>query len=143
MFSDALKFKAILLGVAGYLLLSTIIFAVVVQFWIPSGITDPNEMARLAEADPSLLRWQAVLGVLLGILAGFSACYFSGCKGLRNSLVVGALFLLYGIVAIYLHPSHPLMMQVGKVVSPIPLTLLGGWLCLWIASVRTSSRTGA
>jgi hypothetical protein len=37
---------------------------------------------------------------------------------------------VYGILGIYLHPTHSTLMQLGKLASPIPLALLGGWIAL-------------
>jgi hypothetical protein len=90
--------------------------------------------AQMAETDPTILFSQNVLGALLGILAGCVACRMSGAKGLRNSFVLGGLFVLYGVLGIYLHPEHSMAMQIAKLASPIPLTLLGGWICMRIAS---------
>ena len=138
-FSDRLRLKAILAAFIGYLVLSVALFAVIVQFWIPAGVP-ANRLQELAEADRTLLLWQQILGTFLGVLSGYLAGRMSGALGLRNSLVVGGLLTLYGILGIYLHPDHSLLMQLGKLISPIPITLLGGWIALKRAS--RSSRQG-
>lgn len=139
MFGDQIRIKALLMGFFGYVLVSTLVMGVVVHYRLPSGVTDPQQLARLVEGDFTLLVWQNVLGLLLGIGAGFASTYFSGSAGLRNALVLGMLFSLYGVFGIYLHPSHPLAMQIGKLVSPIPIALFGGWLRLRLAKRGTGS----
>jgi hypothetical protein len=133
MFKDQISIKGLLVGFFGYLLISTVAMAIVVHHWMPSGITDPQELSRLAESDPTLLMWQNILGVVLSILAGFAACHFSGAKGLKTPLILGALFVLYGALGIYLHPNHPALMQAGKLLAPIPLVLFGAWIRLKLA----------
>jgi hypothetical protein len=130
MFGDPVRAKAVLAALFGYLLISLVAMAVIVYVWMPAGVIAPQELSRLAEADPHLLFWQDLLGTVLGILAGFAACHFSGAKGLSNSLILGLLLTLYGVVGILMHPTHPIAMQVAKLVSPVPLVLLGGWLRL-------------
>ena len=127
MFSDKISIKSVLVSLIGYIIVATVAMIVVVQLWIPAGITDPTELSRLAEADPKLLMWQYVLGTVLTVLAGFAAGRISGGKGLKNSLILGILLVLYGVLGIYLHPSHPGLMQIAKIVAPIPLALVGGW----------------
>ena len=139
MFSDALKVKALLFSFVGYLVASVVATGIVVQAWLPAGVTDPQELSRLAEADAHLLLWQIILGTALGIVAGFAACQFSGAAGLKNSLVLGLLFLPYAVLGIYMHPSHPLLMQASKLVAPIPLSLLGGWLRLAVSRSTVAS----
>ena len=139
MFEDKLSIKGLIIGIAAYLLVSVVAMGIIVQLWIPAGVTDPQELARLAENDPGLLMWQNILGALLGIFAGFFACHFGGAKGLRTPLVLGILLALYGALGIYLHPSHPSLMQAGKILAPVPLVLLGGWLRLLL--VRPSQNT--
>lgn len=128
-----IRIKALLIGFFGAILVSTLVMAVVVHYRLPAGVTDRQQLARLVESDSALLAWQIVLGLLLGIGAGFASTYFSGSAGLRNALVLGILFSLYGVLGIYLHPSHPLAMQVGKLVGPIPIALFGGWLRLQVS----------
>ncbi len=140
MFSDALKLNAFLVSTLGYLLASAIAMAIVVHFWIPNGILDRHELNRLAESDFSLLLWQVVLGNLLGIGAGYVACQLSGSMGLRNSLVAGMALVIIGLLGIELHPSHPLWMQLGKVIMPVPIFLLGGWIRLRIARGSEGAR---
>ena len=128
-FSDRIKPKAIVASLIGYIVVSVVLFAVVFQFWLPSGVS-VERLKQLAESDQTLLMWQNILGFGLGILAGYVACRMSGAGGLRNSLAVGVLLTLYGVLGIYLHPSHPALMQFGKLISPVPLALLGGWVAL-------------
>jgi hypothetical protein len=130
MFSDRISIKAVLVGFFGYLILATVAMVIVIQCWIPSGITDKAELSRLAEVDPTLLLWQNMLGTVLSVLAGFASCRISGAIGLKNPLFLGILLVLYGVLGIYLHPDHPMLMQVAKLVAPVPLVLIGGWLCL-------------
>ena len=141
-FSDPVKLKAVFLALFGYLALATLLFGVVVHFWIPPGVA-PAELARLAESDPILLLWQNALGTVLGICAGLLACRLSGGRGLRNSAAVGGLLVLYGVLGIYLHPGHPLGMQIAKIIAPIPLALVGGWIALRIAPGATDKRDHA
>jgi len=136
MFSDALKLNAFLVSTLGYLLTSAIAIAIAVHFWMPTEITDPQELNRLAESDFSLLLWQVVLENLLGVVAGYVACQLSGSKGLRNSLLAGTALVILGVLGIELHPTHPLWMQLGKLIMPIPIFLLGGWIRL--RTVRAS-----
>jgi len=135
-FSDRVSIKAILVGFFGYLILATVAMVIVIQCWMPPGITDKAELSHLAEVDPTLLLWQNMLGTILSVLAGFATCRISGAKGLKNPLFLGTLLVLYGALGIYLHPDHPLLMQVAKLVAPIPLVLIGGWLCLRLLPVR-------
>ena len=139
MFEDKLSIKGLIIGIAAYLLVSVVAMGIIVQLWIPAGVTGPQELARLAENDPGLLMWQNILGAVLGIFAGFFACHFGGAKGLRTPLVLGILLALYGALGIYLHPSHSSLMQAGKILAPVPLVLLGGWLRLLL--VRPSQNT--
>ncbi|NGY06879.1 hypothetical protein [Solimonas terrae] len=125
--------KAILPALIGYLILSVIATGIIVQLWLPPGITDRQQLIRLADTDPGLLLWQNLLGAFLGILAGFAGCHFAKAGGLRNPLLIGVLLTIYGIVGIALHPAHPLPMQAAKIVAPVPLALLGGYLRLAIA----------
>ncbi|MGO9327907.1 MAG: hypothetical protein ACLQJ0_07295 [Steroidobacteraceae bacterium] len=140
MFSDVLKLHAFLVSTLGYLLASAIAMAIVVHFWIPTGIVDPQKLNRLIESDFSLLLWQVVLGNLLGIGAGYVACQLSGSKGLRNSLLAGMALVILGGLGIELHPGHPPWMQLGKVIMPIPIFLLGGWIRLRIARGSETAR---
>ena len=134
MFTDKASVQSVLIAFVGYLVVATIAMIIVVQRWMPAGVTDKQELARLAELDPSLLMWQSVLGSILCIAAGFAVCHFSGAKGLKNSLLLGALLVFYGALGILLHPDHPPLMQAAKLLAPIPLALLGGWLRLRFAS---------
>ena len=54
-----------------------------------------------------------MLGAVLSVLAGFASCRISGAIGLKNPLFLGILLVLYGVLGIYLHPDHPMLMQVG------------------------------
>jgi hypothetical protein len=125
-----LNIKAVIAGFFGYMLIFIVVMALVVHIRMPPNVTNQQALSRIAEADPQLLLWQNVLGTILGIFAGFVACHCSGAKGLKNSLVTGLLLILYGVVGIFMHPAHSMLMQVAKLVSPIPLVLLGGWLRL-------------
>ena len=141
-FSDSVKLKAVFLAFFGYLVLATLLFGIVVHFWIPPGVA-PADLAQLAESDRVLLLWQNALGTVLGICAGFIACRLSGARGLRNSAAVGGLLVLYGILGIYLHPGHPTGMQIAKIIAPTPLALIGGWIALRFASGSTDKRDHA
>jgi len=85
MFSDNFSIKALLIGIVAYLLITNLALTLTVHYWIPSNITDVDELRRLAENDPTLLSWQIWLGGPVAILAGFIATHFSGARGLRNS----------------------------------------------------------
>jgi hypothetical protein len=139
MFADKLSIKGLIIGIATYLAASVVAMIVIVQLWIPAGVTDRQELARLAENDAGLLMWQNIMGSVLGVFAGSVACHFSGAKGLKTPLILGTLLALYGVLGIYLHSDHPLLMQVGKILAPVPLVLLGGWLRLLLT--RSSQRT--
>jgi hypothetical protein len=141
-FSDRIKLKALLVAFIGYLVLSVVLFGIVVQFWMPSGVS-AERLQQLVEADETLLLWQNILGTVLSVLSGYVAARMSGAQGLRNSLSVGGLLVLYGILGIYLHPNHPVEMQLGKLIWPIPLTLLGGWIALWRKSRSSKQRDHA
>jgi hypothetical protein len=132
MFRDKISPKAFVTAFAFYLVAATVAFAIVVRLWMPAGVS-PERMAQLAETDPTLALWQRILGVSLATLAGYLACRLGGRTGLRNSLVVGCLLVLYGVVSIFLHPNDPMTLQVGKLLTPVPIVLLGGWLCLRFA----------
>jgi hypothetical protein len=84
--------------------------------------------------DPTLLLWQGGLGLCLATMAGYLACRLSGRVGLKNSLALGGLLVAYGILAIYLHPNDPMSKKIAELLTPIPIALLGGWLCLRFAS---------
>jgi len=129
-FSDKTSIKAIITGLIFYLVVATVAMIVVVQLWMPAGITDTQQLTGMAETDSTLLLWQNILGTVLGVAAGFITCLVSGRKGLKSTLILGVLLTLYGVLGIYLHPTHPFIVQVAKIVAPIPLTLIGGWLCL-------------
>ena len=129
-FSDSVSIKAILIGLVGYIVAATVAMIIVVQFWMPAGITDPAKLSRLAEADPTLVMWQNILGTVFCVLAGIVVVRISRSKGLKNPLVLGILLLFYGVLGIYLHPGHPTLMQIAKLVVPVPLALAGGWLGL-------------
>ena len=139
MFEDKLSIKGLIAGIGAYLLFSIVAMGVIVQLWAPAGVTDPQELARLAENDSTLLMWQNILGAVLGMLAGFVACHFAGAKGLRTPLVLGILLALYGALGIYLHPDHPALMQAAKLLAPVPLVLLGGWLRLLLVRPHSST----
>lgn len=125
MFSDGIKISSIVYGFLGYLLFTNIVFAVVVNQWIPAGVTVPSEIAALAESDRYLINAQIVIGLVIGFLSGMIACWSSRSKGLKNPLILGVLLTLYGFVGIYLHPDHPIWYQTLKLLLPIPLVLLG------------------
>ena len=128
MFDDPIKAKALFGGFGFYLVTTFLAMIVVVRLWIPQGV-DASQLKSMAEADPTLLAWQVALGNVLGIAAGAVACWLGGGRGLRNAAALGGLFVLYGVLGIYyLHPGQPAMMQVGKILSPVPLTMLGGWM---------------
>jgi hypothetical protein len=133
MFGDNFRIKALLIGIFTYLLVTNVAFALIVHYWIPPNITDANELQRLAESDPTLLSWQVWLGAPVAILAGFAVTHFSGAKGLRNSFAMGLTLVLYGILGIFLHPSHALWIQLSNLLVPVPICLLGGWLRLRLA----------
>jgi hypothetical protein len=141
LFNDKLSLKAVAMGLFGYLLASVIIFYFIFEWWVPPGITDKQQLAHLAETDQTLLILQSWLGFVLGVIAGFAACHFSGARGLKNSLVLGSLFGLYGVLGISLHPLHPTAAQVGKIISPIPITLCGGWLRMLLSRRRREVRS--
>ena len=134
MFTDKASVKSVLIAFVGYVAVATTAMIIVVQRWMPAGVTDKQQLARLAELDPSLLMWQNVLGSILYVVAGFAACHLGGAKGLKNPLLLGVLLVLYGALGILLHPGHPPFMQAAKLLAPIPLVLLGGWLRLRLAS---------
>jgi cyanate permease len=130
MFSDTFRSKALLIGIVAYLVITNFAFALFVHYWIPPNITDASELKRLAESDPTLLSWEVRLGAPVAILAGFVVTHFSGAKGLRNALAMGLVLVLYGVLGIYLHPSHAPWMQISKLLAPVPVCLFGGWLRL-------------
>lgn len=132
-FRDKTSLKAVVLAFLAYLVLVTVLFAIVIHFWLPAGIS-PQEAERLAAVDPTLLIWERVWGLCLATFAGYLACRLSGRVGLKNSLALGALLVAYGILAIYLHPSDPISTKVAELLTPIPIALLGGWLCLRFAT---------
>jgi hypothetical protein len=133
MFSDNVRIKALLIGFVTYLVTTNFAFALVVHYWVPPNITDVNDLRRIAETDPTLLSWQNWLGTPVAILSAFIVTHFSGVKGLKNSLLMGLVLVLYGLLGIYLHPSHSLWMQLGKLFVPVPICLLGGWMRLRLA----------
>jgi MFS family permease len=136
MFSDAIKIKALLAGFLSYIIFSIIAMVILVPLWMPSGITDPAQLSRLAESDATLLAWQFAAGTIFCILAGTITTKLSGTKGLKNSLVLGSLFLLYGILGIFLHPNNPILIKLAVVLTPIPLAVLGGWIGLRLSPLQ-------
>ncbi len=134
MFTDKTSVRSVLIAFFGYLVVAAVVMVIVVQRWMPTGVTDQQQLARMAEVDPSLLMWQNALGAILCVAAGFAACHFSGARGLKNPLLLGVLLALYGVLGIFLHPGHPPLMQAAKLVAPVPLALLGGWLRLRLSA---------
>jgi hypothetical protein len=137
MFFDRFSFKAVGLSFAFYLVTSVALFAAIFLWWAPAGKSS-DELRALAEVDPFILLVQTVLGTVLGVIAGYLAARLSGAVGARNSLILGGLFVLYGVLGIYLHPEHPTAMQIGKLLSPIPLTLVGGFVAVALHRPKTS-----
>ena len=137
MFRDKINVKAVVVAFVFYLVVVTVAFAVVIHIWMPPGIPT-QELARLAENDPTLVLWQRILGVSVAIVAGYIACRLSGRSGLKNSTLVGGLLVLYGVLSIFMHPDDPALRQIAKLLTPIPIVLLGGWICL-----RTAHRANA
>jgi len=41
--------------------------------------------------------------------------------------------IFYGVLGIWFHPSHALWMQLSKLLVPVPLCLVGGWVRLRFA----------
>ena len=137
MFEDRISAKALIATFAGYFVISLVAVAVLVTVWRPHDLST-SQLRQLAETDSVLLIWQNVLGILLTTAAGGAACQLSGRKGLKNSTVFGAIIALFGVLGIYLHPDHPVWMLAGRLVLPIPLSMLGGWICLHWARTRLS-----
>lgn len=125
---DAIRVRAIFFSAVFYLVLSNLIFAVILHLSIPADIAGTDNVYQWAKTDPSLIRWQEWLGTVLFVLAGYFCTLWSGSVGLRNCLILGVIFIGYGLLGIFLHPEHSTRMQVGKIVSPIPLGLIGGYL---------------
>jgi peptidoglycan/LPS O-acetylase OafA/YrhL len=126
-FSDTLKIKAVTVSIATYIISTMIAAGVLVQIWMPKDI--PMErIAELAETDPFILFWSNIIGGLACMFCSILATKLSTQAGLKNALLFGALIVVYGILSILMHPQHSLEHQIVKVLSPIPLALIGGWI---------------
>jgi hypothetical protein len=136
MFNGKVSVKGLVIGLLFYLLTSIVVMGIVIHFWLPNGIADREQLVRLADSDKSLLLWQSTLGAVLGVLAGFVATNYAGSNGLKTSMALGVVLMAYGVLGIYLHPGHPTAMQIGKLLSPIPLLTFGGWLRLRFVSPK-------
>jgi hypothetical protein len=122
---------AALIAFVVYVVVSTLLFGIVMAiWWAPPGNLSAQALRELAEQDISLLRWQNAIGTTLAIVVGYFASFLSRSTSFSPALVVGFLLVIYGGLSILLHPTHPTYMQLSKLLAPIPLTLLGGWLRL-------------
>jgi hypothetical protein len=140
LFNDKLRFKSISIGLLGFLIGTAIVLHYyLVWFWVGlHDAADKQQLAQMIESDPHLWIVQNRIGDIFAVLAGFAACHFSGAKGLRNTLAVGCLLVLLGVLGIFMHPLHPTAMQIGKIIWPIPVTLFGGWLRMLLSPKQRS-----
>jgi hypothetical protein len=103
MFKDNLNIKVLIVSFDGYVIASSVIFAVVVHFWMPAGITDAQELSRLTEGDSTLLAWQNWLGGTLSLCGGFAATHFGGANTNLLDGRLASVSLGFGTIARHLH----------------------------------------
>lgn len=120
--------RAVCISFFAYLAGSILSFAIVIQFWIAdfSG-ADSQSIQAAAESDAGLLLWQSVIGSVLGVLAGVLLVRLNRRQLLPTAVALAGVFSAYGVLGILLHPSHPIGMQLGKLLSPFILVLLGAY----------------
>ena len=129
MFNDKVQAKALILSFIAYIVVSVVASIVLVQVWLPAGAS-AEESAKLAQTDHAVLMGELIIGTVLGIAAGWLACHLSGAIGLKNSLVLGGLFIIYAGVGIALNSEAPLWKHALHLLAPIPISLAGGYLKL-------------
>lgn len=129
-FAEPLHLKSILIGVFSYLLATVFLSAVLVGVWQPAGETDFVALAEAAETAPMLIWGGAAIGAMVAFLVGALTVRLSYYEGLKNTAVVGLILVIYGAISVVMHPNDPLIFQIGKIILPIPIVLLGGLLFL-------------
>lgn len=121
--------RAVVISFISYLVASVAIFGVVMSLWIAeSGLTDPEALRLAAESDAGLLAWQNAIGSTGGVLAGALLAVLNRRQLWPTIWVLGAVLVVYGVIGIVLHPTHPESMQLGKLIAPLPLVCLGAYL---------------
>jgi hypothetical protein len=129
MFGDKLSIKAVLLSFVAYVVLAVAAFVILFQIWLPSGLL-PQDAALQAESAPMLVVGQLIIGFAFGVAAGALACHLSGAVGLRNSVALGLVFVVYGVFSVILHPASPAWLHAIHLLAPLPTAVLGGYLRL-------------
>ncbi len=108
----------------------TIVLTAVWQTTLPEVPTDYAALNELAINSEFLSTGTAILGVIAGIACAFFLTLKTKTQDYKYAIGLGICFVAYGALSIFLHPEHELARQVGKLVSPIPLCMLGAWLAI-------------
>ncbi|MFY8273295.1 hypothetical protein AAEU32_04130 [Pseudoalteromonas sp. SSDWG2] len=139
MLNNKLNIKIIIKTITAFLLYVTVAGLVLVQMWLPEGVSHQQAMA-MAEVDIGLQTQSMFAGLIGCLLVGAMSSGWGTASGYKNTLVCGMLLTLYGVLGVYLHPQHALWAQYIKVLMPLPIVLLmASLLCAWRQGVAKNA----
>lgn len=123
--------KWVAIGFITYVLLTFIAAGVLTSFWMAAqdlaGLSQ-QQVSLMAETDPFITMWSAVISLLAMLLVSMLVTKKSANRDFSTAIGLAMCLTLYGVLSIYLHPEHGFIQQVGKMVSPILVCLLGALL---------------
>lgn len=117
----------------------TVILTAVWQTTLSEVPTDYAALNELAINSEFLSTGTAILSVIAGILCAFVLTLKTKTQGYKYAISLGICFVIYGVLSIFLHPEHELARQLSKLVSPIPLCMLGAWLALKLTGRKATA----
>ncbi len=127
MFQDTLTLKATGFALLLYIVVSNTLFGIAFGVMMPKEyLSNPDALLEWVQTTPALAYWEVTIGAVCLIFAGLLATKLSEPRGLKNALLVGVLLTVYSAYGVMTNPHHPLVIQIIKLVLPIPLCLLAG-----------------
>lgn len=128
MFKKHLSIKWLLIGIVSYLLMTTLLTGVLMALWVnhqPDTGVPLDMLVEAAESDPTVILVTSLIGAFSAVIASMLVTRPNGSPTYVPAVVLSGLLIVLGIVSIALHPQDALVLQVLKVVLPLPLCLTG------------------
>lgn len=139
--NQRLQIKPIAIAFGLYLVMTVLLSIVLTTIWqsnLPQTPVDQQQLMQMAATSEFLNVGSALVGCFAGIICAFFITRKTIENGYKYAFYLGGCFILYGLLSIYLHPEHTASQQLGKVLSPIPLCLVGAWFALKFSSKRVN-----
>jgi len=131
MYLKNISIKWVVIGFITYMLLTVIAAGVLTSVWMAGqDLADlsQQQVSLMAETAPFITMWSVVIGVLVTLFVSMLVTKKSNKKDFANAIGLSVCLTLYGVLSVYLHPEHAFLQQVGKLLCPLVICLLGAYL---------------